>query len=96
MCVTYGTLNNTSDNVKVNSAFLATNCVLLLIVLQVQVEQGVDAVIVDNVLAIRKGLTAAASEKADADPKKHNKPTSIGVSRQAEVAKHEFAMAEAN
>jgi len=39
VCVSYGTLNNESDNVKL------------------QVDQGIDAVIVDSVLAIRKGLT---------------------------------------
>ncbi|EWC47942.1 hypothetical protein DRE_02824 [Drechslerella stenobrocha 248] len=40
VCVTYGTLNNDPENVKI------------------QARQGIDAVIVDNVLAIRKGLTA--------------------------------------
>ncbi|KAF3912393.1 Inversin [Arthrobotrys entomopaga] len=40
VCVTYGTLNNDPENVKI------------------QATQGIDAVIVDNVLAIRKGLTA--------------------------------------
>ncbi|KAF3911905.1 hypothetical protein ABW21_db0205023 [Orbilia brochopaga] len=40
VCVTYGTLNNDPENVKI------------------QASQGIDAVIVDNVLAIRKGLTA--------------------------------------
>ncbi|KAK6352747.1 Glycerophosphocholine phosphodiesterase [Orbilia brochopaga] len=40
VCVTYGTLNNYPENVKI------------------QASQGIDAVIVDNVLAIRKGLTA--------------------------------------
>lgn len=43
VCVTYGTLNNDPENVKV------------------QMDQGVDAVIVDSVLAIRKGLTAAGT-----------------------------------
>ncbi|KAF8445528.1 glycerophosphodiesterase GDE1 [Terfezia claveryi] len=56
VCVTYGTLNNTPDNVKV------------------QVEQGVDAVIVDSVLAIRKGLTAAVTEDHVAGSKIHDKP----------------------
>ncbi|KAK6506423.1 Glycerophosphocholine phosphodiesterase [Arthrobotrys conoides] len=40
VCVTYGTLNNDPENVKI------------------QASQGIDAVIVDNVLAIRKGLTS--------------------------------------
>ncbi|KAF3936146.1 Ankyrin-1 [Dactylella cylindrospora] len=40
VCVTYGSLNNDAENVKI------------------QARQGIDAVIVDSVLAIRKGLTA--------------------------------------
>lgn len=43
VCVTYGTMNNDPENVKI------------------QMDQGVDAVIVDSVLAIRKGLTAAGT-----------------------------------
>ncbi|KAF2496339.1 GDPD-domain-containing protein [Lophium mytilinum] len=39
VCVSYGTLNNDPDKVKL------------------QVDEGIDAVIVDSVLAIRKGLT---------------------------------------
>ncbi|KAL8949136.1 MAG: hypothetical protein Q9222_004734 [Ikaeria aurantiellina] len=39
VCVSYGTLNNEGENVRV------------------QVDEGIDAVIVDSVLAIRKGLT---------------------------------------
>jgi len=48
VCVSYGMLNNESENVKL------------------QVDQGIDAVIVDSVLAIRKGLTegTAAVKKA--------------------------------
>lgn len=45
VCVSYGTLNNDPENVKV------------------QVKEGIDAVIVDNVLAVRKGLTAAEEKK---------------------------------
>lgn len=45
VCVSYGTLNNEPDNVKL------------------QVKEGIDAVIVDNVLAVRKGLTAAEEKK---------------------------------
>ncbi|KAF8418071.1 Glycerophosphoryl diester phosphodiesterase family-domain-containing protein [Tirmania nivea] len=56
VCVTYGTLNNTPVNVKV------------------QVEQGVDAVIVDSVLAIRKGLTAAVTEDPIIGSEIHDKP----------------------
>jgi len=41
VCVSYGTLNNESANVKL------------------QVDEGIDAVIVDSVLKIRKGLTEA-------------------------------------
>jgi len=46
VCVSYGTLNNDSGNVKL------------------QVDQGIDAVIVDSVLAIRKGLTEGAAKAA--------------------------------
>ena len=46
-------------------------------------EQGVDAVIVDSVLAIRKGLTAAAAEVHGADSnKKHDRPLATEVARQ--------------
>ncbi|KAI4086664.1 MAG: hypothetical protein LQ344_007368 [Seirophora lacunosa] len=41
VCVSYGTLNNDGDKVKL------------------QVDEGIDAVIVDSVLAIRKGLTGS-------------------------------------
>lgn len=49
VCVSYGTLNNDSEKVKL------------------QVKQGIDAVIVDSVLAIRRGLTGEDSggEKKD-------------------------------
>ncbi|KAL6719543.1 Glycerophosphocholine phosphodiesterase [Lecanora helva] len=43
VCVSYGTLNNDPENVKL------------------QVKEGIDAVIVDSVLAIRKGLTGSES-----------------------------------
>lgn len=46
VCVSYGTLNNEPENVKL------------------QVDEGIDAVIVDNVLAVRKGLTAGEVAKA--------------------------------
>lgn len=56
---------------------------------QVQVEQGVDAVIVDSVLAIRKGLTAAAAEAAEANGidnnNKHDKPPATEVAKQIEI-----------
>lgn len=44
---------------------------------QVQVEQGVDAVIVDSVLAIRKGLTAAAAESNSNG--KHDRPEMVEI-----------------
>ncbi|KAL2406347.1 Glycerophosphocholine phosphodiesterase GDE1 [Exophiala dermatitidis] len=47
VCVSYGSLNNDPENVKL------------------QVRQGIDAVIVDNVLAIRRGLTGGDSKKKD-------------------------------
>ena len=40
-------------------------------------EQGVDAVIVDSVLAIRKGLTAAAAE-SDSN-RKHDRPEMVEI-----------------
>ena len=46
VCVSYGTLNNDPENVKL------------------QVKEGIDAVIVDNVLAIRQGLTTAEAESS--------------------------------
>ncbi|KAI4174422.1 MAG: hypothetical protein LQ343_002359 [Gyalolechia ehrenbergii] len=45
VCVSYGTLNNDSEKVKL------------------QVDEGIDAVIVDSVLAIRKGLTGGDGQK---------------------------------
>ncbi|EXJ94356.1 hypothetical protein A1O1_02750 [Capronia coronata CBS 617.96] len=49
VCVSYGTLNNDPEKVKL------------------QVKQGIDAVIVDNVLAIRRGLTGdSKSNRKDA------------------------------
>ncbi|KAI9876822.1 MAG: Glycerophosphocholine phosphodiesterase [Pleopsidium flavum] len=46
VCVSYGTMNNDPDKVKL------------------QVKEGIDAVIVDNVLAIRKGLTGSDQNPA--------------------------------
>ncbi|KIW99978.1 uncharacterized protein Z518_10906 [Rhinocladiella mackenziei CBS 650.93] len=57
VCVSYGTLNNESDKVKL------------------QVKQGIDAVIVDNVLAIRRGLTGEDKSKSDTKPNGGTKPT---------------------
>ena len=48
VCVSYGTLNNKKENVKL------------------QVKQGIDAVIVDSVLAIRRGLTDEEKSQSDA------------------------------
>ena len=58
VCVSYGVLNNDPDSVQVILLLLfldlwLTNCLAL----QLQVREGIDAVIVDSVLAIRKGLT---------------------------------------
>lgn len=50
VCVSYGTLNNEPEKVKL------------------QVKQGIDAVIVDSVLAIRKGLTEHST--SNSQPKK--------------------------
>ena len=66
VCVSYGALNNDPDNVKVCSAQPLWRptwplCMLRMLVLinplQLQVQEGIDAVIVDSVLAIRQGLT---------------------------------------
>lgn len=64
VCVSYGVLNN--DPLMVQVCSLPPKCPrtimgLLLIVLQRQVKEGIDAVIVDSVLAIRKGLTSGES-----------------------------------
>ncbi|KAI4121970.1 MAG: hypothetical protein LQ338_006067 [Usnochroma carphineum] len=49
VCVSYGTLNNDAEKVKL------------------QVNEGIDAVIVDSVLAIRKGLTGSDSTSCEKD-----------------------------
>lgn len=49
VCVSYGTLNNDGEKVKL------------------QVNEGIDAVIVDSVLAIRKGLTGNDSKTCEKD-----------------------------
>ncbi|EXJ84657.1 hypothetical protein A1O3_05327 [Capronia epimyces CBS 606.96] len=54
VCVSYGSLNNEPDKVKL------------------QVKQGIDAVIVDNVLAIRRGLTGQGKSN-----KKTSKATTV-------------------
>ena len=56
VCVSYGTLNNDPEKVKVSSFCLLQN-INELTSAQLQVNEGIDAVIVDSVLAIRKGLT---------------------------------------
>jgi glycerophosphodiester phosphodiesterase len=68
VCVSYGTVNNDPDKVKVQ--FPMPNTLLTSIYeklnycYQLQVDEGIDAVIVDSVLAIRKGLTASESKIA--------------------------------
>lgn len=64
VCVSYGVFNNDPDNVQVSISLVflllglwLTHCVML----QLQVREGIDAVIVDSVLAIRKGLTGPNS-----------------------------------
>jgi len=66
------------------------------VITQVQVEQGVDAVIVDSVLAIRKGLTAAVTENPAVGSKIHDKPIPADVNKQIEAAKKEIAKAGAS
>ena len=60
VCVSYGTLNNDPRNVKVSLFRFYVKCPTLSVE-QIQVKEGIDAVIVDNVLAIRKGLTDSES-----------------------------------
>ncbi|KAI5804158.1 glycerophosphocholine phosphodiesterase-like protein Gde1 [Peziza echinospora] len=63
---------------------------------KVQVDQGIDAVIVDSVLAIRKGLTAVSAIGGDATGnKKDEKPTLAEVTRKVEETKKEIALAVA-
>jgi len=66
VCVSYGAMNNDPDKVKVmffHHTFLEE---VKLTVLKLQVKEGIDAVIVDNVLAIRKGLTGSNNSAAKA------------------------------
>jgi len=61
VCFSYGTLNNDPKNVKVSRRFKmgVGSCPNHA---QVQEKEGIDAVIVDNVLAVRKGLTAPVQD----------------------------------
>ena len=70
VCVSYGTLNNDPEKVKVGLFFLSFffpsssleeigDVIVLMFGIQMQVKEGIDAVIVDSVLAIRKGLTGS-------------------------------------
>jgi glycerophosphodiester phosphodiesterase len=67
VCVSYGTLNN--DNIMVQVSQLVRGWrslkIGLLTMEQRQVKEGIDAVIVDSVLAIRKGLTTSSAEAAE-------------------------------
>ena len=56
VCVSYGTLNNDPEKVKV-CCLQSAKVHGPANVSQLQVKEGIDAVIVDSVLAIRKGLT---------------------------------------
>ena len=62
---------------------------------KIQTDQGIDAVIVDSVLAIRKGLTASSAIGDVADHKKDEKPTLAEVTRKVEETKKEVALAVA-
>jgi len=67
VCVSYGVLNNDSKNVKVSfstSVIHIRRICRLLTRYQLQVKEGIDAVIVDSVLAIRKGLTGESDAKS--------------------------------
>ena len=68
VCVSYGALNNDSEKVKVRTPapdVLGRERIgKLMHDTQLQVKEGIDAVIVDSVLAIRKGLTAAETKAA--------------------------------
>lgn len=65
VCVSYGTLNNDTENVKL------------------QVAEGIDAVIVDSVLAIRKGLTEHQSKNNTPAPSPRPGPTRAGGSTES-------------
>ena len=62
VCVSYGVVNNESENVKL------------------QVQEGIDAVIVDSVLAIRKGLTGEETRS----PTTHTVPVNPGTENETE------------
>lgn len=76
VCVSYGTLNNNPANVKVRfhtflyvDLFSALSVAdLFVLVIQRQASEGIDAVIVDSVLAIRKGLTESQSVSPNSKP----------------------------
>jgi glycerophosphodiester phosphodiesterase len=68
VCVSYGTLNNDSNNVQVCAIFLRYVCPLLTKTRKMQFNEGIDAVIVDNVLAVRKGLTTKAKASSPTSP----------------------------
>jgi glycerophosphodiester phosphodiesterase len=72
VCVSYGTLNNDPDNVKVPGLCTLKADIFVLKCTQLQVKEGIDAVIVDSVLAIRKGLTGS-------DQNKPAEPTEAGL-----------------
>ena len=65
VCVSYGSLNNDTKNVQVcrvipQHPHTSPNFA------QLQVDEGIDAVIVDSVLAIRKGLTTSDEDSTPA------------------------------
>ncbi|KAI9716641.1 MAG: hypothetical protein M1812_005179 [Candelaria pacifica] len=62
VCVSYGALNNDPEKVQVDCSMRKRYLGRELIAEQLQVKEGIDAVIVDSVLAIRKGLTGSASQ----------------------------------
>lgn len=71
VCVSYGTQNNSPENVKVRAlCFILILYILVMYLgclplnsIQRQANEGIDAVIVDSVLAIRKGLTESQNNK---------------------------------
>ena len=74
VCVSYGALNNDPIKVQVRYHVNFFDAVVwLLIISQQQVDEGIDAVIVDSVLKIRNGLTKNAKM---ADPKSFSAATS--------------------
>ena len=74
VCVSYGTMNNVPENVQVGG--YSTNKLLgsPLTAIQLQVREGIDAVIVDSVLAIRKGLTASTGQPAEVTQENGSNP----------------------